>query len=80
MPKAKQPEKTTDERTFAEDLEELEKAVRDLESGRLDLDDALARFEQAVHLTRKLRARLDAAEARIEELLSDGETRTLDVE
>ena len=68
------------ESTFADELEEMEKAVRDLEGGRLDLDAALARFEQAVGLARKLRARLDAAEARIEELTADGETRELDVE
>lgn len=68
------------EATFTDDLESLEKAVRDLESGRLDLDAALARFEEAVALTRKLRAKLDAAEARIDVLLEDGETRTLDVE
>ena len=68
------------EATFTDDLESLEKAVRDLESGRLDLDAALARFEEAVALTRKLRLKLDAAEARIDVLLEDGETRTLDVE
>lgn len=75
MPRAK----STEEPTFAEQLEHLEKAIRDLEGGRLDLDDALARFEEAIALTRKLRARLDAAEGRIEELLADGETRELDV-
>lgn len=75
MPRAK-----NQEATFAEELEQLEKAIRDLEGGKLDLDEALARFEQAVTLTRKLRARLDAAESRIEELLADGTTRELDVE
>ena len=65
---------------FQEDLQKLEKTIRELESGRLDLDDALARFEEAIQLSRKLRARLDAAESRIEELLADGETRELDVE
>lgn len=71
---------TTEERTFADELEDLEKTVRELESGRLDLDAALARFEKGVALTRKLRARLDAAESRIELLLADGGTRSLDVE
>ena len=68
------------EPTFADELQELEKAVRELESGRLDLDDALARFEKGVGLTRRLRARLDEAEGRIEQLLENGETVALDVE
>lgn len=70
----------TAEPTFAEELQDLERAVRELESGRLDLDAALARFEGGVKLARRLRARLDAAEGAIEELLADGETRELDVE
>jgi exodeoxyribonuclease VII small subunit len=66
------------EPTFADELKALEKVLKDLESGKLDLDDSLARFETGVQLTRKLRLRLDAAERRIEELLADGTTRKLD--
>lgn len=69
---------TRPETTFAQDLEALEQAIRELENGRLDLDEALARFESGVQLTRRLRARLDAAESRIEQLLSDGTTRPLE--
>jgi exodeoxyribonuclease VII small subunit len=69
-----------EEPTFAEDLKRLEKVIRELEAGRLDLDDALKHFEEGVQLTRRLRAKLDAAEGRIEELLADGKTRALDVE
>jgi exodeoxyribonuclease VII small subunit len=64
--------------TFKADLDKLEKHVRELESGRLDLDDALKRFEEGVALTRKLRAKLDEAEGRIEQLLADGSTQPLD--
>lgn len=71
---------TQAEATFAQDLQKLEKTVRELESGRLDLDDALKRFEEGVALTRKLRAKLDEAEGRIEQLLEDGSTRALDGE
>lgn len=71
---------TQAEATFAQDLQKLEKTVRELESGRLDLDDALKRFEEGVALTRKLRAKLDEAEGRIEQLLEDGSTRALDSE
>lgn len=71
---------TKAEATFADEVKQLEKTLRELESGKLDLDEALARFEAGVQLTRKLRARLDAAERRIEELLADGSTRALNVE
>ena len=66
--------------TFADELKALEKVLKELESGKLDLVDALARFESGVQLTRKLRTRLDAAEQRIEELLADGSTRDLHVD
>ena len=68
----------TAEATFAQDLQKLEKTVRELESGRLDLDDALKRFEEGVALARKLRARLDEAEGRIEQLLEDGSVHRVD--
>jgi exodeoxyribonuclease VII small subunit len=68
------------EPTFKQEMEKLEKGTRELESGRLDLDDALARFEEGVALTRRLRKRLDEAEGRIEQLLADGSTEPLDVE
>lgn len=68
------------ETTFQQELQKLEKNIRELESGRLDLDDALKRFEEGVALTRALRKRLDEAEGRIEQLLADGSTVQLEVE
>lgn len=72
--------KTKSEPTFADELTDLEKTVRELEGGRLDLDAALEKFEHGVKLTRKLRARLDDAEGRVEVLLADVETKSLDVD
>lgn len=66
------------EATFQEELQLLEKRIRELESGKLDLDDAMKRFEEGVALTRRLRKRLDEAEGRIEQLLADGSTEELD--
>ena len=66
------------EKPFEEILEQLEGVVRDLESNELPLDEALKRFEEGVALSRKGSSRLEDAERRIEEILSDGTTRPLD--
>jgi exodeoxyribonuclease VII small subunit len=50
---------------FEESLIELERTVRDLEDGRLGLDDALARYEQGVGLLRRCYTQLRDAEERI---------------
>src|SRR5581483_10082337 len=63
------------EPTFEEDIEALDGIVAQLEGGELGLDESLKRFEEGVALARKLRARLDAAQGRIEELLETGEAR-----
>lgn len=69
----------TESTTFQEELQKLDKTIRELEGGRLDLDDALKRFEEGVALTRRLRKKLDDAEGRIQLLLESGETQELDV-
>jgi exodeoxyribonuclease VII small subunit len=60
------------ERSFEQILEGLEGVIRDLEGEGLPLEEALARFEAGVALAREGAARLDSAERRIEEILSDG--------
>lgn len=70
---------TSAEPTFQEELQKLDKTIRELEGGRLDLDDALMRFEEGVALTRRLRQKLDEAEGRVERLLEDGTTEALEV-
>ncbi|HVX66504.1 MAG TPA: exodeoxyribonuclease VII small subunit [Bryobacteraceae bacterium] len=49
-------------------LEELEKVVKELESGELPLDRALELFEKGVQLSESCRKQLDEAETRIEAL------------
>jgi exodeoxyribonuclease VII small subunit len=71
MPK-KDAKTETPERSFDKILEELEAVIRDLEGDGLPLEEALKRFEAGVALAREGSARLDTAERRVEEILSDG--------
>ena len=52
-------------RGFEAALKELEERVQKLESGELQLEDALKLFEEGVGLVRECHERLDAADARI---------------
>jgi exodeoxyribonuclease VII small subunit len=52
--------------TFEESLEELEKIVVELESGKLGLSEALARYEQGVTHLKSCQQLLERAERKIE--------------
>lgn len=60
--------------SFEESLVELERMVRELEDGRLGLEDSLARYEQGVTLVRKCYAQLRQAEQRIQLLTGADES------
>lgn len=64
--------------SFEEALAQLENIVRELESGRIKLDDAIAAYEKAVALKQLCENKLKAAQLKIEkiELGSDGELKT----
>lgn len=55
---------------FEKSLLELEKIVRELESGDVSLDESLKRFEQGIELYKKCRLTLESAEKKIK-ILSD---------
>lgn len=55
---------------FEASLKELEKIVRELESGDVNLDESLKRFEQGIELYRTCRSTLESAEKKIK-ILSD---------
>lgn len=59
----------SDELSFEQARDELEQIVRRLEDGSTSLDDALALWERGEQLHALCRARLDAAEERVSELL-----------
>ena len=52
--------------SFEESLDELEKIVAELESGKLGLSDALARYEQGVKHLKACQQLLERAERKIE--------------
>ena len=56
---------------LADELARLEEIVRRLEADDLDLDAALALFEQCVACLRSARERLAAAEVRVRTVLAD---------
>jgi exodeoxyribonuclease VII small subunit len=58
-------DENTDGLTFEEALVELEKMVRELEDGRLGLEESLSRYEQGVGLVRRCYAQLRSAEQKI---------------
>jgi exodeoxyribonuclease VII small subunit len=71
------PSATAPELTFEGALERLEAIVAKLESGELELEHALAAFEEGVTLSRRCTSQLEEAERRIERLVggADGTAR-----
>lgn len=65
------------QQSFEEALARLETIVRELDGGKLPLDEALARFEEGVRLARVCRDRLAGAEERLRELADDGGERAV---
>ena len=60
-----------EEMRFSDSLTELESIVSALESGQLDLEDSLARYERGVALLRACQARLAEAEQRVTMLMGE---------
>ncbi len=55
--------------TFEAALEQLQQTVKRMESGELNLEQALQHFENGVKLTRLCQERLSSAEQRVELLM-----------
>ena len=64
--------------SFEQSLTQLEGLVSQLESGDLPLDQALARFEQGIRLTRECQGALSAAQQKVQLLLQRGEGITME--
>lgn len=68
--------------SFEEALMQLENLVRELESGRIKLDDAVAAYERAVNLKKLCEAKLKAAQLKIEkiEISPEGEMKSSELD
>ncbi|MBO5442489.1 MAG: exodeoxyribonuclease VII small subunit [Alphaproteobacteria bacterium] len=68
--------------SFEEALLQLENIVRELESGRIKLDDAVTAYEKAVSLKQFCEKRLKDAQLKIEkiEITPNGEMSTSELE
>ncbi|MBX7540413.1 exodeoxyribonuclease VII small subunit [Qipengyuania sphaerica] len=61
--------------SFEEALRALEITVRSLESGEVPLDESIALYERGEELRKACQKRLDAAQAKIDKIVSDSEGR-----
>ena len=68
-----------EEKTFEENLKELEDIATKLESGDLGLDDAIKEFEKGIKLSKECSNKLDEAEKKIN-ILVQGEDWKLEEE
>lgn len=62
-------ERKVDELTFKEASIELERIVRSLEAGDLELEESIERYARGVELLKSLRERLTHAEQRVQVLV-----------
>ena len=69
-----------DELPFEDLLGRLESLVGTLEEGSISLEDSLRAYEEGVTLVRRAQGRLDAMDARLEELLQDGSTTAFELD
>lgn len=60
-----------DSMSFEQALAALEQVVRELESGEVPLDESIALYERGEKLRAACQTRLDAAQARIEKIVTD---------
>ena len=58
------------EKSFEEELEELNKIAEELEKGELTLEASVKKFEEGMKISKKCKETLDKAEKKITELVN----------
>ena len=64
-------QKKVEELTYTEGSQELERIIRSLESGDMELEESLESYTRGVELLKSLRSRLSEAEQKVSILLQD---------
>lgn len=59
-------------KSFEEKLERIDEIVKKLETGRVDLDEAIALFKEGKELARECEAMLKSAQEQVDRAMSDG--------
>lgn len=60
-----------EEMKFEAKLESLEKLVKELENGEVDLDDAINKYTEAMKLAKECSKKLDEAEKAVNKILNE---------
>lgn len=68
------------ETSFEDNMNELEKVVQELESGNLDLESAIKKFEQGMEISKQCSDYLEKAEKRISVLIKEDENNAIEEE
>jgi len=63
-----------EEKTFEQKIKELELIVSQLESGNVDLDDAINKYTTAMKIAKECSEKLKSAEEQINKVLTDNGT------
>lgn len=58
-------------KTFEESLEELEKIVKELESGNVNLDDAINKYSEAMKLVKVCEEKIKSAEDMVTKIVKE---------
>lgn len=68
-------------KNFEEQIEELESIIKELEAGKLNLDESVEKFEEGMKITKECSKMLESAERKITILLNkDGNVEEEDFE
>ncbi len=59
---------------FEKSIEEIEKIAEELESGKLNLDESIKKFEEGMNLSKKCSEYLENAEKKITMIINDGDS------